>query len=958
MARYLIGIDLGTTNSALAYLDLRHARGGKPDIKPFPVPQLVAPGELRDRALLPSFLYLPGEHDLPPGATALPWDPQRHFAAGEFARNHGGKVPGRLVSSAKSWLCHAGVDRSAALLPWTAPPDVPRISPVEASARYLRHLVESWNFVMAKDRPDDRLEKQAVVLTVPASFDDVARNLTVEAAGKAGLENTVLLEEPQAAFYCWLFTHPQSEANALTPGSRCLVVDVGGGTSDFSLIEAVEDKGELGFVRQAVGDHLLLGGDNMDLALAKFVEGKLPAAGKLDAAQYGLLTQACRQAKEALLSPNPPASHTVTVVGRGARVIGSTLHAPLTPDDVRKVIFDGFFPTVPVDSEPSRGARAGLHEMGLPYVSDPAVTRHLTAFLKHQSSAAGGVPAAILFNGGVFQPESLRDRLIQVMHGWYDRPDHPWKPLVLTNPSLDLAVAWGAAAFAWLRHTGGKRIGGGIARSYYIAIDVATQEGEAQNGDRKEERSALNVVCVVPQHLEEGQDVHLDKPELELALGQPVLFPLYSSTVRAGDKAGEVLRLQPDQLLQLPPLQTVLRGGKRSGTKRVPVTLAARSTAIGTLELFCVAKDGGNRWRLEFNVRDLVKEIAPREPDEDAGRGPGVTDVWPEALVQEAARRIRISYGAAAPAPDEPALTPQELTKSLEAALDAPRHHWPTGLCRRMWEFLSEVAEERRQSPSHLSRWYNLVGWSLRPGFGDALDKFRIEQLWKLITAAPRTEPGRGPKPSAPRQPESGADYWIMWRRVAGGLSTTLQKALYDRLRPAILPGKTGPRPGPNELAEMWRAAASLERLDAKQKEAMGNALLKQLKRSPVPTYGFWALTRLGARALLYGPLNTVVHPQVAAAWVEATLPFEPGNDSERMARAFCLSQLARRTGQRALDLDDSLRHSVLTILRGEHVPAHWAKMVEEVSELESEEQGQLLGDALPIGLRLLAAEG
>jgi hypothetical protein len=965
MARYLIGIDLGTTNSALAYLDLRHARGSRPDIQAFPIPQLVAAGELRDRPLLPSFLYLPGEHDLPPGATDLPWDVQRHFAVGEFARNHGGKVPGRLVSSAKSWLCHAGVDRSAGLLPWTAPPDVARISPVEASARYLRHMVEAWNFVMAKDRLDDRLEKQPVVLTVPASFDDVARNLTVEAAAKAGLENVVLLEEPQAAFYCWMFTHPQSEANALTPGSRCLVVDVGGGTSDFSLIEAVEEKGELSFVRQAVGDHLLLGGDNMDLALAKFVETKLPAAGKLDAAQYGLLTQACRQAKEALLSPNPPASYTVTVAGRGRQVVGSTLHAALAPDDVRRVIFDGFFPSVPVDSVPSRGARAGLHEMGLPYVSDPAVTRHLAAFLRNQASAAGVEPAAILFNGGVFQPDSLRSRLVEVMHGWYDRPERPWHPLVLTNPSLDLAVARGAAAFAWLRHTGGKRIGGGIARSYYIAIDVASAEQPDQAAQRVEEtpdggvpapRSSLHVVCVVPQHLEEGQDINLEKPELELALGQPVRFPLYSSTVRSTDKAGDVLRLQPEQLLQLPPLQTVLRGGKRSGTKRVPVTLAARSTAIGTLELFCVAKDGDNRWRLEFNVRDLVKEVAPREADAEDGKSEGITDVWPETQVQEGARRIRVAYGTISPAPDEPGLTPQELTKTLEAALDAPRHQWPTGLCRRLWDFLSEVAEERRRSPSHLSRWYNLVGWCLRPGFGDALDKFRIEQLWKLMLAPPRTD-ARGPKPAAPRQPESGADYWIMWRRVAGGLNTSLQKALYDRLRPALVPGKSGPRPGANELAEMWRAAASLERLDVKYKEALGNALLKSLRRSPVPTYGFWALTRLGARALLYGPLNTVVHPQTAGAWVEAILPFEPGNDSERMARAFCLSQLARRTGQRALDLDDSLRRSVVTLLQGEPVPQHWTKMVEEVSELESEEQGQLLGDALPIGLRLVAAE-
>src|SRR5947209_1448280 len=318
MANYLIGIDLGTTNSALAYVDLRRKlKAGRPDIQTFLIPQLVAVGELANRQLLPSFLYLPGPHDLPTGAVSLPWDPARGYAVGEFARSHGARVPGRLLTSAKSWLCHAGVDRSAPLLPWSAPPDVARISPVEASARYLRHLVESWNHVVAWERPEDRLEKQAVVLTVPASFDDVARNLTVEAARKAGLEDLTLLEEPQAAFYCWLATHSAGEAAALKPGARCLVVDVGGGTSDFSLIQAVEQQGELGFIRQAVGDHLLLGGDNMDLAVAKFVETKLPAAGRLDAAQYGMLTQACRQAKEALLRPDPPGTFSVTVMGRG-----------------------------------------------------------------------------------------------------------------------------------------------------------------------------------------------------------------------------------------------------------------------------------------------------------------------------------------------------------------------------------------------------------------------------------------------------------------------------------------------------------------------------------------------------------------------------------------------------------------------------------------------------------------
>jgi hypothetical protein len=989
MARYLIGIDLGTTNSALAYVDLQYPRrGDRLDIKTFSIPQLTAAGEIKERPLLPSFLYLPGQHDLPAGATALPWDGQRSYAVGEFARNHGGKVPGRLASSAKSWLCHGGVDRSAGLLPWTAPPDVPRISPIEASARYLRHMVESWNYVMAKDRPDDRLEKQTVVLTVPASFDDMARNLTVEAARKAGLEDLILLEEPQAAFYCWQATHLPKEAAALKPGMRCLVVDVGGGTSDFSLIEAVEQQGELGFMRQAVGEHLLLGGDNMDLALAKFVEGKLPGAGRLDAVQYGLLTQACRAAKETLLSPNAPASHTVTVIGRGRAVIGGTLHAPLTPADVRQVILDGFFPIVPVDALPQRGARAGLHEMGLPYVSDPAITRHLAAFLNSQAggtgvspvqrsptgetpvpplasnSQAGGtgvspvqcsptgetpVPplAAILFNGGVFQPEALRQRVVEVLRHWYERPEQPWQPLVLTNPSLDLAVAWGAAYYAWLRHSGGRRIGGGIARSYYVGVQ---QTADANDN--------VTVVCVVPQHLEEGQDIILDKPELELSLGQPVAFPLYTSTVRGDDKPGDLLTVSAEQLLRMPPLHTVLRGGKRSGTKSVPVTLAARSTAIGTLELFCVARDGHNRWRLEFNVRDLVQEppADPASRDRPGAEERSVTDVWPEAQVQEAARCIRSVYTAT---PTDNDLTPQELTKALESALDAPRHAWPTGLCRRLWEFLAECAEERRRSPSHLSRWYNLAGYCLRPGFGDPLDKFRIEQLWKMMAAPPRADAGKGARGTAPRLTETGADAWIMWRRVAGGLHSTLQQSLYDRLRPVLLPAKNkaAAKPGANELAEMWRAAAAFERLEVKHKEALGAALLKPLRRSPVPTYGFWALTRLGARSLLYGPLNAVVHHQIVEKWLETLLPFEPGNQSERLAWAFCLSQLARRTGQRALDLDDAPRQRVLNVLRGLSIPGHWVRMVEEVSELEQEEQGQMLGDSLPIGLRLLQAQ-
>ncbi|HEY8504436.1 MAG TPA: Hsp70 family protein [Gemmataceae bacterium] len=929
MARYLVGIDLGTTNSAVAFVDLQsQPRGGGVKLQTFPIAQLVGPGEMGERPLLPSYLYLPGPHDLPPGAAALPWKPDAHEVVGEFAREQGSRVPGRLVSSAKSWLCHAGVDRIAPLLPWGAPPDVPRLSPLEVSAHYLRHIVQAWNHAPGR-KEAEFLESQTVVLTVPASFDDVARELTMEAAKQAGLKNVTLLEEPQAAFYCWMGMSKPAEIGRMKPGMRCVVVDVGGGTTDLSLIRAEEVQGELSFVRDAVGDHLLLGGDNMDLALARFVETKLGGA-KIDAAQFGQLVQACRQAKEALLGPEPPAEYRITVVGRGRAVIGGTLHTTVTPEDARRIIFEGFFPRVGLNEEPQQRARAGLQEMGLPYVGDPAITRHLASFLRQQLPP-GAAPDTILFNGGVFQPQTLRDHLVGVMRSWYDTPDRPWKPLVLSTPSLDLAVSWGAAYAAWLRHVGGKRIGGGIPRSYYIGVEA----------DVPVPPDKIAVLCVVPRRLEEGQTVSLPEPELELALGEPVVFPLFTSTVRGDDHAGEVLAVSPAQLLQLPPLHTILRGGKRAGVKRTPVTLEARSTEIGTLELYCIARDGTNRWKLEFNIRDIVKEPAAR-PAEGAEQQ-GLVDVWPEAQVQAAAGLIRGTYAG-----DPGAPPPKELTRALEGALDARRDDWPSGLCRRLWEFVAEVAEQRGRSVPHLNRWYHLAGFCLRPGFGDPLDRHRVEQLWKMIAAPPKGTGGAA-------LVEGGADYWIMWRRVAGGLNVQLQQNLFNRLRPVLLPGKGKPpaKPNPNELAEMWRAAASLERLDVRSKEALGEALVKQVRRPPAPNYAFWALTRLGARVLFYGPLNAVLHPHIAERWIDAIAGFEPTHESERSQWAFCMAQLARLTGQRALDVDDSHRKTVRSALKGAGAPEMWLRMVEEVLELESRDQSQMFGESLPIGLRL-----
>jgi hypothetical protein len=757
---------------------------------------------------------------------------------------------------------------------------------------------------------------------------------------------------------------------------RCLVVDVGGGTSDFSLIRVGEEKGEVTFIRDAVGDHLLLGGDNMDLALAKAVETKLPG-GRLDAAQFGSLVQACRAAKEALLASPPPPSFPVTVMGKGRSVVGGTVSVNITPEDVTKTLFEGFFPAVPFDAELTKGAHVGLQEMGLPYVADPAVTRHLASFVRQQlasgdregggnnqeqGTAAPRSPAtvdAILFNGGVFQPEVLRQRILDVMRPWFDRPDARWDPLILTSPSLDLAVSWGAAYFAWLRHSGGKRIGGGIPRSYYVQVETETP-------GRGIHAHSIPVLCVVPRRLQEGEEVRIAEPVLELALGQPVLFPLYTSTVRGDDKPGQVLRLPAESLLQLPPLHTILRGGKRAGAKRVPVTLAAKCTEIGTLELYCESKEG-NRWRLEFNVRDVLRE--PTKEEQEAEESAAVIDVFPEEKVQAAGALIAAVFGDSAsrvshdageknPPVDTGGSPPttSELPKLLEAALESPRSDWPTGLCRRLWEFLEANAAGRSKSPQHLSRWYNLTGFVLRPGFGDPVDRYRVESLWKLITAA-ASAPASGQASGGrkPTVPEGGADYWIMWRRVSGGLNAALQQALFTRLKPVLLPvkGKAFSRPPANEYAEMWRAAASLERLDAKTKEHLGAAVLKDCKKSPVPTYAFWSLTRLGARVQLYGPLNSVVHPEVVEDWIEQLLPFTPGNESEKNGWLFCLSQLARQSGLRAVDVSDQTRNRVLGILRSHPCPGAWKRMVEEVVASEGEEASRLFGESLPIGLRL-----
>jgi hypothetical protein len=613
LARFVVGIDLGTTNSALAYVDT--GVGEEEDVRPTHlfIPQVVQPGTVEDRPLLPSYLYLPGPNELPAGSLRLPWDQGRDLAIGEFARQQGGVVPTRVASSAKSWLCHPGIDRKSALLPWKAQDNARRVSPLEASTLYLKHLAEAWNHKMAKDRPENRLEHQDIILTVPASFDAAARELTVEAARAAGFEHVTLLEEPQAAFYAWIDASGDKWRKQVEVGDLVLVCDVGGGTTDLTLIAVSEDAGQLVLTRVAVGDHILLGGDNMDLALAHAMAQSFAARNiKLDAGQMLMLWHSCRAAKERLFNDPSLASAPVTVLGRGSKVIAGTLKGDLTREEVERVLVNGFFPECAANEEPRRQRGVGLQELGLPYASDPAVTMHLAAFLNRQREATSEAPAggtgvspvarggrkkktpggltAVLFNGGVFKAEPLRKRIVSTLTKWGNTIK------VLPNDDLDLAVARGAAYYGLVRRGRGVRIRGGAARVYYVGVETALPAVP-------DAPPPLKALCVVPFGMEEGTEMDVPGQEFGLIVGTPAEFRFLGSTVRRSDTVGTMIEDWEGQIEELSPLQTTLEAPSKEG-QTVPVHLHSKMTEIGTLELWCLSRDGKQRWKLEFNVRE------------------------------------------------------------------------------------------------------------------------------------------------------------------------------------------------------------------------------------------------------------------------------------------------------------------------------------------------------------------
>ena len=921
--RYVVGIDLGTTNSAMCFVDTEIERW---QIETFTIAQVVAEGQVERLETLPSFHYeaLPAERSS--GATRLPW----HIDApagtvGVYARDHGRTLPGRMIESAKSWLCHNGVDRKAALLPWHGATDVERLSPVEATARYLRHMKDAWD----ASYPDHLLAEQDVVLTIPASFDEVARELTVAAARVAGLPRMVLLEEPQAAFYSWVDAHRDEWDQIVSPGQTILVCDIGGGTSDFSLIHVRSSEGgRLQFHRAAVGDHLLLGGDNLDLALAHFVEQKLAHGGRLDPRQWSMLIPACRHAKEILLGPNAPETYTVVLSGSGSRLIGGAMQTELSRDDVVRLFVDGFLPDVGLNERPQK-RQSGFQEFGLPYAADPAITKYLATFLQthSQDTAKGGRPDILLFNGGFFASSVLRSRLIDSLENWFRPLEANWSPTVLRNDRLDLAVARGAAYFGMVRRGVGIRIVAGLARTYYIGIEQA--DGQ---------RAAL---CLVAAGTESSATPTVIDRTFRVRTSEPVEFPILVSGTRLTDQPGQIIPYDPEQLSELPPIRTVLTTRKRGDIATVDARLSATLTEIGTLELWCEQVDAPRRWQLQFDVRCATE--TDRLAHTGTSEQSGIVD---QELVAAAIAVLRNVFGS------NSTIRAEDTMKHLAAEIGQPRAEWPSSLLRAMWSELLELSDGRRQSPQHEARGLNLTGFCLRPGFGMAADDWRVEETWRATN-------GR----LVHSTPACLAELRTLCRRISGGLTAGRQTQIASTVLPAIRQrfrqvqtgrGKAAPyASGNHEAAEIWRMLGSLELLAPPVRIELGDMIIDLFNRPAFESVGhalIWTLGRIGGRVPVYGPLNLVAPPSQVSTWIDVLLRT---GDLHDPTTQLALMQLTRRTHDRFRDIEECLRKRVADRLSSAGARSHLVALITEGGSLESEEANLILGESLPVGLRL-----
>ncbi len=959
-SRYLIGIDLGTTNSAVAYIDTREpSHNDAPVIHTFAVPQLVAEGEVATVATLPSFLYFADPREIATHRLQLPWQDQASPVVGWLAREQGALVPGRQVASAKSWLCHDAVDRTAKILPWGSERPEFACSPVEAATRYLAHLRNAWNYAFAREARDTdaRFEQQEIVLTVPASFDEEARELTVQAARDAGLNNLTLLEEPLAAFYAWINGHRRALKRRLKDGDLVLICDVGGGTSDFSLIRVRIIEGEIRFERTAIGEHLLLGGDNVDLALARRIEAKL-GNPNLGLRQRLALARQCCAAKERLLSDAEIERVPVSVLGSGRSVIGGTIKTELTRDEVEETLLDGFLPLTAADDLPARDRRSGLRELGLPYASEPAITRHLADFLTRSfaadepqsASQVKGSPSnqdvasdtphasrltphalmvrpdAVLFNGGFFAPAITRDRVVAAITNWFRERGKRYKPRVLDNDAPEAAVAIGAAYYAEVRRGGGLRISGGSPRAYYIGVQRSAQA----------EGHGVQAVCIMPRGTEEGTSLELADRAFTVLTNRPVSFTLYSSTVRH-DRHGDVVTLDEAEAHRHAPLITVLRYGKRSREAELTVRLRINFTEVGTLELWCESLKTDHRWRLGFQLRGHDAMDEQDQPSSDESE-----TVIDEAVTLSAAALIRAVFGTDRDAMTAEAVTPESLVGKLEAALGYGKDAWPMAAIRKLCDVMLDVGDGRRKSARSEARWLNLFGFCLRPGFGAATDEWRLQQARKIYMSGL----------TFPKEIQCQVEWLVLWRRVAGGFNAGQQQELYQRLISTLGLGgkKSQSRPNAQIEYEGWRLLASLEHLPAPTRAALGKELLGKIKEKPTTKGYLWSLGRLGARIPFYGRLNCVVPREVAESWIKALLVL-PELTSD-VAQA--LVQLGSFTDDAERDIDAALRGKVIARLAAADYADELIESLRTYVPPARTDALRIFGESLPEGLRLV----
>jgi len=919
-SRYCIGIDLGTTNCAVSYIDTDES---PVRIHTFMIPQFTAPGELEARPTLPSFHYEPAQGECADGLLQLPWDDgEKTYAIGSWAREQGALVPGRQIASAKSWLCHSGIDRTAKNLPWHGASDVTRLSPVECTTRILLHIREAWNHAFE----EEPLESQSLTITVPASFDEVARELTVDAAHAAGLTHFVLLEEPQAAFYAWLQRYETDWQEQIAPGQVILVCDIGGGTTDFTLISC-EDNAASGvsFRRISVGHHLLLGGDNLDLALAHYIEENLPEDQTLSVPQWSELIRRCRSAKERLLGENPPESLTLSIMGTGHSVIGGSIQQCLTKQEAKRLLLDGFFPCCHSSDTPQTQA-SGFREFGLPYAPDAAITKYLAAFLSEHDKSGIRMPDYMLLNGGVLESPAIRQRLLSVMSSWFD--GH--MPKQIENKRLDLAVAQGAAYFGLVRQGKGVRVKAGLARSYYIGIESG-------------EGAASDVICLAPSGMQESQEIQLDQI-FALRVRQPVEFPFYSSSLRTQDSAGTQLMISSDEFTVLPPIRTVLKTGKKKTAEVLSVRIRVKLTDIGVLEVWAEEVKGTRKWRLQIDVRATVQlNDTPPAPSQPTG--------LEEISCTQDVKGIMADIFSKN---NNPALQPNRIISLLEDATHSVRAEWSLPLLRTIWETMIPFPDARQMSAAHEARWLNLLGYSLRPGFGFAVDDWRVEQTWRLFHQ----------KVEHQRNEQCRAEWWIMWRRIAGGLTKGQQQSLASPLISILQRNRSEKttstkwlqarlKAGSHEISEIWRLLGSLELLDAATRQKLGEWLIGDMEAKGIQVAQgavIWALGRIGERSPAYSSLCHVLPSKIIESWIKRLMQI-PGWQKEQL---FSLALMTRRTGDRYRDINPQLRAELLSWLQAQQASARTMDLIESEQLLDQDEQAKVLGDRLPTGLFLL----